>query len=108
MQDRAFALSLSLPDSKSESDSQPDSYSNAESFSDSHPMPVVAHEVQVMPTTFGRLIVFLPSAKALTFQQVTIQVDDVNLLIFDYVSAGTGVTRRAKFYVSNIVGYATN
>jgi hypothetical protein len=60
-----------------------------------------------MPT-YQEMIVFLPSAQALTFKQVTIVVDDVNLLIFDYVSAGTGIARRAKFYTKNFVGYATS
>jgi hypothetical protein len=61
-----------------------------------------------MPTTFAQMIVFLPTAQALTFHNVTIVVDDVNLLIFDYVSAGVGVARRAKFYTKNFVGYATS
>lgn len=56
---------------------------------------------------FAELIVFLPSAKALTFHGVTILVDDVNLLIFSYVSVRDNSARKAKFYVANIVGYAT-
>jgi len=57
-------------------------------------------------TEIRQFVVFLPSAKALTFHNVTIVTDDVNLLIFDYYSKGDGARRRAKFYVANIVGTA--
>lgn len=54
----------------------------------------------------AELIVFLPSAKALTFRNVTIMVDDVNLFIFEYASARDGSKRVGKFYVANIVGWS--
>lgn len=54
----------------------------------------------------AELIVFLPSAKALTFKDVEILVDDVNLFIFEYASKRDGSKRTAKFYVANIVGYS--
>ena len=54
----------------------------------------------------AELVVFLPSAKALTFANVTILVDDVNLFIFQYASKRDGSVRTAKFYVANIVGYS--
>jgi len=57
-------------------------------------------------TPIAELIVFLPSAKALTFKNVTIFVDDVNLFIFEYASARDGSKRKAKFYVANIVGWS--
>lgn len=50
--------------------------------------------------------VFLPSGKALTFHDVNIQVDDINLFIFTYVSVGTGESMRAKFLQAAIVGYS--
>lgn len=56
--------------------------------------------------TISELVVFLPSAKALTFSSVEIIVDDVNLFVFSYASARDGSKRVAKFYVANIVGWA--
>jgi hypothetical protein len=56
------------------------------------------------PLTIRELIVFLPSAKALTFKNVSIFVDDVNLFIFEYSSQPS--KRKAKFYVANIVGWS--
>ncbi len=53
-----------------------------------------------------QLVVFLPTAKALTFHNVTILVDDVNLFIFTYASARDGSVRKAKFYVAGIAGWA--
>lgn len=53
-----------------------------------------------------QLTVFLPSAQALTFEDANILVDDVNLLIFTYVSKGNKQTKQAKFYTKNIVGHA--
>jgi hypothetical protein len=58
------------------------------------------------PLTIPELIVFLPSAKALTFKNVSIFVDDVNLFIFEYSSQRDGSKRKAKFYVANIVGWS--
>ena len=58
-----------------------------------------------MPT-IKELIVYLPSAKALTFHEVEILVDDVNLFIFHYASKRDGSLRKAKFYTSSIVGWA--
>lgn len=54
----------------------------------------------------NQLVVFLPTAKALTFHNVEIQVDDVNLLIFTYSSKRDGSARTAKFYTSSIAGWS--
>jgi hypothetical protein len=57
-------------------------------------------------TPIAEMIVFLPSAKALTFKNVTILVDDVNLFIFEYASVRDGSKRKAKFAWANIVGWS--
>jgi hypothetical protein len=54
----------------------------------------------------AELVVFLSSAKGLTFRNATIVVDDVNLFIFDYVSKRDASVRRAKFYTSSIAGWS--
>lgn len=55
--------------------------------------------------TLEELVVFLPTGVGLTFGNVTILVDDVNLLIFEYRSKRDGSTRKAKFYTKSIAGH---
>jgi len=54
----------------------------------------------------AQLVVFLPTAKALTFHNVGILVDDVNLLIFTYASKRDDSFRKAKFYTASIAGWS--
>lgn len=61
-----------------------------------------------MPDTGAlNILVYLPSAQALSFVNCKILVDDVNLFIFEYVSKGDGIIKKAKFYTKNMVGFAT-
>lgn len=53
------------------------------------------------------ILVYLPSAQALSFENCEILVDDVNLFIFTYISKNDNLTKRAKFFTKNMVGYAT-
>lgn len=59
-----------------------------------------------MSEKIAELVVYLPSAKALTFKNVEILVDDVNLFVFTYASARDQSSRTAKFYTACIVGWA--
>lgn len=59
-----------------------------------------------MPERIKELIVFLQSARALTFHEVEILVDDVNLFIFRYASKRDGSLRTGKFYTASIVGWS--
>ena len=60
----------------------------------------------VQSSIIEEVVVYLPSAKALTFRHVVILVDDVNLLVLDYVSKRDASRRTAKFYTSRIVGWS--
>ncbi len=57
------------------------------------------------PPSIESMIVFLPNGKGLTFYNVEILVDDVNLFIFTYASRRNNEMKRAKFQQQNIIGY---